>query len=291
MKDKAAAPAHSAHLGASAPGGLLPRESSQHTVSDTRREGVGPLTDSLVADADALGRGGDGTPEQIDSVLLLHDGSLNHSSAEDATADQFSEGTVRPMSSLSDRFNNCLEESRSSITEAAKAIGISYQAVKKIVDGKTHTMSSVNSEAAARFFGVSSYWLATGIGPKRPPVLGMQAHTMSHPRPIVGQPIRVAWGDMSGADLGGKFEVELVDDALAPDYPAGTVMRFDAAKARRPGWPCVVRDLAGNFYIRDYEQGAGDDWRATARSRGFAPLSRAEHGLTYIAPMYGVDFA
>jgi hypothetical protein len=48
----------------------------------------------------------------------------------------------------------------------ARHIGISYQAVKKLVDpeGGSNTLSVENSARAARHLGVSSDWLATGEG-------------------------------------------------------------------------------------------------------------------------------
>lgn len=39
---------------------------------------------------------------------------------------------------------------------------ISYQAMKKVEDGKTKSLSAENNARAARFLGVDSFWLATG---------------------------------------------------------------------------------------------------------------------------------
>jgi hypothetical protein len=48
----------------------------------------------------------------------------------------------------------------------AKHLGVSYQAVKKLVDpdGGSNTLSAENNSRAARHLGVSPDWLATGEG-------------------------------------------------------------------------------------------------------------------------------
>jgi hypothetical protein len=45
----------------------------------------------------------------------------------------------------------------------AKALQVSYQAVKKVTEGKTNAFNAYNNAKAAQFLGVGSgYWLATG---------------------------------------------------------------------------------------------------------------------------------
>ena len=41
-------------------------------------------------------------------------------------------------------------------------LGVSYQAMKKLMDGVSKSLSAENHARAARFLGVNSYWLATG---------------------------------------------------------------------------------------------------------------------------------
>jgi SOS-response transcriptional repressor LexA len=49
----------------------------------------------------------------------------------------------------------------------ADALGLSYQAVKKVLDGKTTSFTAINNDRAAEFLKVSSGWLAHGGGPKK----------------------------------------------------------------------------------------------------------------------------
>lgn len=41
-------------------------------------------------------------------------------------------------------------------------LGVSYQAMKKLMDGVSKSLSAENHARAARFLGINSYWLATG---------------------------------------------------------------------------------------------------------------------------------
>lgn len=50
----------------------------------------------------------------------------------------------------------------------AKELGVSYVAVKKVLDGQTHAFTAENNSRAAAFLGVSPDWLATGEGDMLP---------------------------------------------------------------------------------------------------------------------------
>lgn len=214
-------------------------------------------------------------------------GSLNHSSA---TMVKCNSPIVQGMSDYTARLQLAMEEARMSVGAFAKAMGITYQAAKKAADGKTRSLTASNNERAAKLLGVNAGWLATGIGPRKPPPSSAMAHPLSDLSPIVQSVTRLKWETMTMGDMLDRFEVLLPDDALAPDFPKGTVMRFDSERPPKPGWPCVVKDAAGKFYARDYGVAAGAEWTATARSRGYAPLSSTADGLQFVASMYGVDF-
>lgn len=55
-----------------------------------------------------------------------------------------------------------------SVTQLAKAVGVSYQAVKKTLDGGSSAFSAVNNAKVAAYLSVSPDWLATGEGDMRP---------------------------------------------------------------------------------------------------------------------------
>lgn len=68
------------------------------------------------------------------------------------------------MVDYAERLAGAMKYSGATKTTLARAIGISYQAVKKVLDGGSHSLSAENNSKAARFLGVSSHWLATGDG-------------------------------------------------------------------------------------------------------------------------------
>lgn len=187
------------------------------------------------------------------------------------------------------RLRSAMDEARCSIPTLAKHLEVSYQAVKKVLDGQTNSLTAANNAVAAKVLQVSGDWLAVGWDPKYRLDAPQQARPVSHLSPILAV-TTVAWEKLKVTDLRGRFQVELPDDALAPECPAGTTVRFDGAMKRTPGRICLVRDRAGDFYARIYEIGPGDAWRAVATARGYPPLNSQEHGLEYVATMYGMDY-
>lgn len=66
------------------------------------------------------------------------------------------------MVDYSDRLADAMKRRNVSAQQMADHLRVTYQAVKKVLDGKSKEFSAVNHEHAARFLGVSGYWLATG---------------------------------------------------------------------------------------------------------------------------------
>lgn len=59
-----------------------------------------------------------------------------------------------------------MAEAKVKTSELARALGVSYQAVRKVLQGGQ--FGTENNAAAARRLGVNSDWLATGKGPRQP---------------------------------------------------------------------------------------------------------------------------
>ena len=66
-----------------------------------------------------------------------------------------------------DRFEQSMRACGMDAQGVADALGISYQAVKKVLDGKTRMLKSDNNSACAKLFKVDPDWLATGLGEPR----------------------------------------------------------------------------------------------------------------------------
>lgn len=67
-------------------------------------------------------------------------------------------------STYKERLAAAMERASADVHSVAKALDISYTAVKKVVDGKSNALTAENNAKAARFLKVDSDWLATGEG-------------------------------------------------------------------------------------------------------------------------------
>lgn len=70
------------------------------------------------------------------------------------------------MIEYADRLADAMKAAKVDTTALAKALDMSYQGVKRVLDGKSKTFSATNNEEAARHLGVSSRWLSTGVSPR-----------------------------------------------------------------------------------------------------------------------------
>ena len=159
------------------------------------------------------------------------------------------------MVDYSERLKLALRQSGYTIQHLADALGISYQACKKAVDGKTKAFSAANNQRAAKFLGVSSEWLATGetslLRVNRNVVAAQMGSTQV---PLISYVRAGRWasvGDLPSAndidewlmtDLevsDGTFALEIKGDSMLPEYKPGDRVIIDPAVAPQPG-DCVV---------------------------------------------------
>lgn len=68
-----------------------------------------------------------------------------------------------------DRLAKAMADAKVGVAELAKELGVSYQAVKKVLTGGTKSLSAKNNAKAARFLKVDADWLATGTPPPPKP--------------------------------------------------------------------------------------------------------------------------
>ena len=99
-------------------------------------------------------------------AIQVHDLSsctrLNHSSLQQATMVTLESTTLSTMVDYASRLDAALKNANSSASQLSAALGVSYQAIKKVLDGKSTALNAENHMRAARFLGVNSFWLATG---------------------------------------------------------------------------------------------------------------------------------
>lgn len=72
------------------------------------------------------------------------------------------------MVDYSERLHDAMRRAGKDAKQLADRLGVSYQAVKKVLDGKTRAFTAANNEDAAEYLDVRSRWLAKGTGPRSP---------------------------------------------------------------------------------------------------------------------------
>lgn len=75
-------------------------------------------------------------------------------------------GYFSTMVEYSDRLREAMNDAGYDSASLAKQLHVSYQAVKKVLDGKSNAFNAINHAEVARLLKVSSDWLALGDVPK-----------------------------------------------------------------------------------------------------------------------------
>lgn len=162
------------------------------------------------------------------------------------------------MVDYSERLKLALRQSGYSIQHLADALGISYQACKKAMDGKTKAFSAANNQKAANFMGVSAEWLATGetnfvqvksnvapaqIGSKQIPLIsyvraGNWAGVVDPFQPNDAHDWLMTDLDISE----GAFALEIKGDSMLPEFNPGDRVIIDPAIKPQPGDYVVAKN-------------------------------------------------
>lgn len=69
---------------------------------------------------------------------------------------------LKTMVDYWDRLQASIAHAGVTLKDLQTHLDVSYQAMKKVADGKTKSLSAENNSHAARFLGVNAHWLATG---------------------------------------------------------------------------------------------------------------------------------
>lgn len=72
--------------------------------------------------------------------------------------------TIESMVDYSDRLEAAMQRAGVKTRQVAEALGVSYQAVARLLDGKSKAFTAENNSKAAAFLKVSPDWLASGKG-------------------------------------------------------------------------------------------------------------------------------
>lgn len=71
---------------------------------------------------------------------------------------------IKTMSEHSQRLLLAMRHSETTTPRLAASLGVSYQAIKKLIDGTSKSLTAENNSKAAKILGVNPDWLASGEG-------------------------------------------------------------------------------------------------------------------------------
>jgi hypothetical protein len=200
------------------------------------------------------------------------------------------------MAEYSERLLEAMAAAGYSKTRLHRALGISYQAVKKATEGGK--FGTTNHLAAAKLLGVASEWLESGRGERtqRPSPREAEnrlAHGMSHPPVSIEQIVSMLWEELMSLKMKGELppliQVAAPDNAMAPRLRQGVKATFERDLAPQFGDGVLVKDSAGELHIRYYRRGRPGTWEAHAESEDYAPLVSDRDGLEIWAVLTAVE--
>lgn len=173
------------------------------------------------------------------------------------------------MVDYSERLKLALRQSGYTTQMLADALGISYQAAKKALDGKTKAFTASNNQKAANLLGVSAEWLATGesgqfvldksnvstaqIGSKQIPLLsyvsaGAWTGAVDAFQPNDAHDWLVT--DLELSDT--AFALEIKGDSMLPEFKPGDRVIIDPDITPQPGDFVVAKNGKDEATFKKY---------------------------------------
>lgn len=119
----------------------------------------------------------------------------------------------------SERLRAAMEHGDMNIPRLAAALGVSYQAIKKLCDGSSKAFSAENNSKAAQLLGVNPDWLARGEGEMLPT-----------PPALIGKPVRAL---AEGEDPGDGY-VQIPEYEVRFAAGNGRAALFDELEGVKP---------------------------------------------------------
>jgi SOS-response transcriptional repressor LexA len=173
------------------------------------------------------------------------------------------------MVDYSERLKIAMRLSGCTTQMLADGLGVSYQAARKAVDGKTKAFTASNNQKAAKLLGVSAEWLATGGGTH-----SVQDKSNITPAQTGGKQIPlvsyVRAGNWSGVvdayqpneaqdwlmtDLElseSAFALEIKGDSMLPDFKPGDRVIIDPGINPQPGDFVVAKNGEDEATFKKY---------------------------------------
>lgn len=198
------------------------------------------------------------------------------------------------MVEFKDRLAEAMRRAGVKTQPLATALGISYQAVKKVLEGGSKSFSAINNNKAAKILGVSPDWLSSGEGDMQihvtddPAPEGGMAQSMSHLAMQTVPPIpweQLAMYDMTKVKLPASFSVVMNDDSMAPDIKKGTRIFMSSVLPAlfMPGEGVLIRDSVGIIRFRQLREARPGVWEARAFNDLHPTIDQERQGFEILA--------
>lgn len=173
------------------------------------------------------------------------------------------------MIEYGERLEAALKARNTTISQLASGMGVSYQAVKRVIDGLSKAFSAANNTKAAAFLRISPDWLATGQGSMemgfdanaKPVPLGMRAYpVISCVQAGMLKEIAVPYGTGDGFDVEfgdddasqWSFFLEIEGDSMLPDFRPGDRVLIDPDVSPNPGDFVAARNTRQEATFKKY---------------------------------------
>lgn len=195
-------------------------------------------------------------------------------------------------------------------TRLAVELGVSYVAVKKVLDGLTRAFTAENNSRAAAFLGVNPDWLATGegemlaagraeasnvvpaaIGTRRVPLISyVQAGcwTEASDAATVGDGFEYLLTDLELS--GSAFALEIQGESMLPEFRPGDRVIVDPEIQPHPG-DCVVAMNGGQeatfkkYRPRGIDERGDTVFELVPLNEDFAPMRSDQTPIRIVGTM------
>lgn len=205
------------------------------------------------------------------------------------------------------RLRAAREHAGLSQPKLARALGVTQSTIGSAEStGKSSTLTS----QIAKICGVDAHWLATGRGSMLPPDAPPKLRVLHTSEPVkqflsqrpgfthldrllqavspIMRPERMSWEQVAMGSLPPLFTLELSDDSMAPEMPAGTTVVLDSTlRDAQAGDAVLVVDRERTPALRIFRPRKPGHFTAAPLNDSFAALDSAADELQVLAVKVG----
>lgn len=235
-------------------------------------------------------------PSSSMAFALSMQRSVSALTSEDKPANLFSWLNAAPMNpTLQERMAEVMGAMNWEHADVMRVSGQSSSVVSQWLGKGSKIIKTIGkmeaAEAIERESGYSALWVAKGLGPKFRQVIKNDdpkavAQSVSQARPMMTLQ-EVTFEGLPVTKLDVPFQMKLPGDELMPIASRGETGLFMPDKQPKPGRGVLLKDKAGNFYLRLFGEGIGGNWVGYSNQPGIPTLERDTHGVEVVAPMIG----